>query len=61
MPDTTSCGYEVLKLQHEFLFQQVEPKGNAIEKTCYVKPSLLRTSVYRERESSKVTLARKLV
>jgi N(6)-adenine-specific DNA methyltransferase len=31
MPDTTSCGFEVLKLQHDFLFQQVEPKGKAIE------------------------------
>jgi N(6)-adenine-specific DNA methyltransferase len=30
MQDTTSCGYEVLKLQHDFLFQQVEPKGKRL-------------------------------
>jgi hypothetical protein len=27
MPNTTSCGYEVLKLQHDFLFQKVNKAG----------------------------------
>lgn len=60
MPDTTSCGFEVLKLQHDFLFQQVEPKGKEMKHIFHLKPSLLRTSVGK-RESRKVTLARKLL